>query len=90
MGKIDIQGPDAAEFLNRIYTNGWLKLGVGRCRYGLMLKEDGMVMDDGVTTCIGKNHYHMTTTTGGAATVLSWLEEWHQTEWPDLKVFFSP
>ena len=89
LGKIDIQGPDAAEFLNRIYTNSWLKLGVGRCRYGLMLKEDGMVMDDGVTTCIGKNHYHMTTTTGGAATVLSWLEEWHQTEWPDLKVFFS-
>ncbi|MEP6147293.1 MAG: sarcosine oxidase subunit alpha, partial [Nisaea sp.] len=89
LGKIDIQGPDAAEFLNRIYTNAWLKLGVGRCRYGLMLKEDGMVMDDGVTTCVGENHYHMTTTTGGAANVLSWLEEWHQTEWPDLKVFFS-
>lgn len=89
LGKIDIQGPDAAEFLNRIYTNAWLKLGVGRCRYGLMLKEDGMVMDDGVTTCIGENHYHMTTTTGGAANVLSWLEEWHQTEWPDMKVFFS-
>ncbi|WP_193188516.1 sarcosine oxidase subunit alpha [Nisaea sediminum] len=89
LGKIDIQGPDAAEFLNRIYTNAWLKLGVGRCRYGLMLKEDGMVMDDGVTTRIGENHFHMTTTTGGAANVLSWLEEWHQTEWPELKVFFT-
>jgi sarcosine oxidase subunit alpha len=89
LGKIDIQGPDAAEFLNRIYTNAWLKLGVGRCRYGLMLKEDGMVMDDGVTTRIGENHFHMTTTTGGAANVLSWLEEWHQTEWPHLKVFFT-
>jgi len=89
LGKIDIQGPDAAEFLNRIYTNAWLKLGVGRCRYGLMLKEDGMVMDDGVTTRIGETRFHMTTTTGGAANVLSWLEEWHQTEWPDLKVYFT-
>ncbi len=86
LGKIDIKGRDAAEFLNRIYTNGWSKLGIGRCRYGLMLKDDGMVMDDGVTTRLGKNHYHMTTTTGGAAGVLDWLEEWLQTEWPDLDV----
>src|SRR3546814_571517 len=54
LGKIDIQGPDAAELLNRVYTNAWLKLGIGRCRYGLMLKEDGMVMDDGVTTRLGE------------------------------------
>ena len=86
LGKIDIKGRDAAKFLDRIYTNGWSKLGIGRCRYGLMLKDDGMVMDDGVTTRLGKNHYHMTTTTGGAAGVLDWLEEWLQTEWPDLDV----
>ena len=87
LGKIDIQGPDAAEFLNRVYTNAWLKLLPGTSRYGLMLKEDGMVMDDGVTTCIKENHYHMTTTTGGAARVMSWLEEFLQTEWLDMKVF---
>lgn len=87
LGKIDIQGPDAAEFLNRIYTNAWSKLDVGKCRYGLMLKEDGMILDDGVTTRLGKNHFLMTTTTGNAATVLGWLEEWLQTEWPNLKVY---
>ena len=89
LGKIDIQGKDAAEFLNRIYTNAWLKLPVGRCRYGLMLKDDGMVMDDGVTSRLGENHFHMTTTTGGAAGVLDWLEEWHQTEWPELEVYMT-
>jgi sarcosine oxidase, subunit alpha len=89
LGKIDIQGPDASEFLNRIYTNAWLKLAPGRARYGLMLKEDGMIMDDGVTVRLSENRYHMTTTTGGAAAVLDWLEEWHQTEWPDLKVYFT-
>ncbi len=87
LGKIDIQGPDAAEFLNRIYINGWSKLGVGRCRYGLMLHEDGMVFDDGVTTRLAEQHFHMTTTTGNAAAVLGWLENWLQTEWPDLKVY---
>ena len=89
LGKIDIQGPDSAEFLNRIYTNAWLKLEVGRCRYGLMLKEDGMVMDDGVTTRLGENHYLMTTTSGNAAAVLGHLEDYLQTEWPDLKVYLT-
>jgi sarcosine oxidase subunit alpha len=89
LGKIEIVGPDAAEFLNRIYTNAWKKLEIGRCRYGLMLGEDGMVMDDGVTTRLGENHYYMTTTTGGAAHVLAWMEQWLQTEWPDLKVYFT-
>jgi sarcosine oxidase subunit alpha len=89
LGKIDIKGPDAAEFLNRIYTNSWLKLGVGNCRYGLMCKDDGMVMDDGVTTRLADDHFHMTTTTGGAAGVLDWLEEWQQTEWPELKVYLT-
>ncbi|MCK5621536.1 MAG: sarcosine oxidase subunit alpha, partial [Alphaproteobacteria bacterium] len=87
LGKIDIQGPDAAEFLNRIYTNAWLKLPLGSCRYGLMLHEDGMVFDDGVTTRLAENRFLMTTTTGGAANVLTWLEEWLQTEWPEMKVY---
>ncbi|GGB42400.1 sarcosine oxidase subunit alpha [Oceanisphaera marina] len=89
LGKIDIQGADAREFLARIYTNAWAKLTPGNCRYGLMCKEDGMVFDDGVTACINDNHFVMTTTTGGAAGVLQWLELWHQTEWPDLEVYFS-
>ncbi len=87
LGKIDIRGRDSAEFLNMIYTNAWLKLAPGKCRYGLMLNEHGMVFDDGVTTCIAPNHYHMTTTTGGAARVMGWLEEWLQTEWPEKQVY---
>ncbi|NLP65411.1 sarcosine oxidase subunit alpha family protein [Paraburkholderia sacchari] len=86
LGKIDIQGPDAAKLLNWMYTNPWLKLEVGKCRYGLMLDENGMVFDDGVTVRLGAQHYMMTTTTGGAARVLTWLERWLQTEWPDMKV----
>jgi len=89
LGKIDVRGPDAREFLNRIYTNAWIKLGIGKCRYGLMLGEDGMVMDDGVTACLADDHFHMTTTTGGAARVLSKLEDYLQTEWPDLKVYLT-
>ncbi len=87
LGKIDLRGPDAAELLNRVYTNAWSKLAIGRCRYGLMLGEDGMVFDDGVTSRLGEQHYLMSTTTGGAARVLAWLEEWLQTEWPELRVF---
>jgi sarcosine oxidase subunit alpha len=87
LGKIDLQGRDVAEFLNRIYTNAWSKLAIGRSRYGLMLGEDGMVFDDGVTTRLGERHYLMSTTSGGAARVLAWLEEWLQTEWPELQVF---
>jgi sarcosine oxidase subunit alpha len=86
LGKIDIQGKDAAEFLNRMYTNAWSKLEVGKCRYGLMLGEDGMVMDDGVTARLGEHHFLMTTTTGNAAAVLGHLEEYLQTEWPELEV----
>ena len=86
LGKIDIKGPDAAEFLNRVYTNAWLKLPVGKSRYGLMLREDGMVMDDGTTTRISDNHYHMTTTTAQAANVLSHLEYYLQIVWPELNV----
>jgi sarcosine oxidase subunit alpha len=89
LGKIDIQGPDAREFLARVYTNAWAKLAVGKCRYGLMCGEDGMVFDDGVTACLAQNHFVMTTTTGGAARVLEWLEIYHQTEWPELDVYFN-
>ena len=89
LGKIDIQGSDASEFLNRVYTNAWSKLAVGKCRYGLMLNEDGMVYDDGVTTRLGENHYIMTTTTGGAANVLGKLEDYLQTEWPELDVYLT-
>ncbi len=87
LGKIDIQGEDAAEFLEMIYTNGWKKLAVGGCRYGLMLNEHGMIFDDGVTSRLGEHHFHMTTTTGGAARVMNWLEEWLQTEWPQMNVY---
>ena len=86
LGKIDVKGPDAAEFLNRIYTNAWLKLPVGKARYGVMLREDGIVMDDGTTTRISENHYHMTTTTAQAANVLSHLEYYLQLVWPELNV----
>ena len=89
LGKIDIQGTDVSEFLNRVYTNAWSKLAIGKCRYGLMLNEDGMVYDDGVTTRLGENHYIMTTTTGGAANVLSKLEDYLQTEWPELDVYLT-
>jgi sarcosine oxidase subunit alpha len=89
LGKIDVKGPDAREFLNRVYTNAWAKLPIGKCRYGLMLGEDGMVMDDGVTACLADDHFHMTTTTGGAARVLGKLEDYLQTEWPDLKVYLT-
>ena len=87
LGKIDIQGRDAGRLLDMVYTNRWSKLGIGKCRYGLMLNEHGMVIDDGVTSRLGERHFHMTTTTGGAARVLGWLEELLQTEWPDWEVY---
>jgi sarcosine oxidase, subunit alpha len=89
LGKIDIQGPDATTLLNWVYTNAWSKLEIGKCRYGLMLDENGMVFDDGVTVRLAENHFLMHTTTGGAARVLAWLERWLQTEWPHLKVYLT-
>ncbi|MGZ2223592.1 sarcosine oxidase subunit alpha family protein [Glutamicibacter nicotianae] len=86
LGKIEIRGKDAAEFLNRIYTNGYTKLKVGMGRYGVMCKADGMIFDDGVTLRLAEDRFLMHTTTGGAADVLDWLEEWLQTEWPELDV----
>ena len=86
LGKIDIKGPDTAEFLNRIYTNAWMKLPVGKARYGVMLREDGIVFDDGTTTRISENHFHMTTTTAQAVNVLAHLEYYLQVVWPELDV----
>ncbi|MGB7523125.1 MAG: glycine cleavage T C-terminal barrel domain-containing protein, partial [Castellaniella sp.] len=89
LGKIDVRGPDAAEFLNRLYINSWTKLQPGRCRYGLLLDENGMVMDDGVSIRLADDHFLLTTTTSGAARIMSWMERWLQTEWPDLKVYLT-
>ena len=86
LGKIDIKGPDSAEFLNRVYTNAWSKLAIGKARYGVMLREDGIVFDDGTTTRISENHFHMTTTTAQAANVLTHLEYYLQVVWPELSV----
>ena len=87
LGKVDLQGRDVGAFLDRIYTGGFLKLGVGRCRYGLMLREDGTIFDDGVAARLSANRYLIHTTTGNAEAVLSWLELWRQTEWPELDVY---
>lgn len=89
LGKIEVVGPDAAEFLNRMYTNPWKALEPGRCRYGLLLKEDGFITDDGVSARLSPDRFHLTTTTGGAARVLNMMEDYLQTEWPDLDVWLT-
>ena len=86
LGKIDIQGPDAAEFLNRVYVNGFAKLPVGKVRYGVMLNDDGIVLDDGTTARISDTQFYMTTTTAQAGEVMSWLEYLLQCHWTDLNV----
>jgi heterotetrameric sarcosine oxidase alpha subunit len=86
LGKIDIQGPDAAEFLNRVYVNGFAKLPVGKVRYGVMLNDDGIVLDDGTTARISDTQYYMTTTTAQAGEVMSWLEYLLQCHWTELNV----
>lgn len=89
LGKIEVVGPDAAEFLNRMYTNPWKSLEPGRCRYGLLLKDDGFITDDGVSARLAPDRFHLTTTTGGAARVLNMMEDYLQTEWPDLNVWLT-
>jgi glycine cleavage system aminomethyltransferase T len=86
LGKIEIKGKDAAEFINRLYSNAFLKLPVGKARYGLMLREDGFVGDDGTTSRLGENHFFMTTTTGHAAQSMRDIEFAHQALWPELDV----
>ena len=86
LGKIDVQGPDATEFLNRVYSNGFAKLPIKKARYGLMLREDGFVFDDGTTWRLSDDHYLMTTTTAHAAQVLANLEYLLTIVWPSLKV----
>ncbi|MHA1525084.1 MAG: glycine cleavage T C-terminal barrel domain-containing protein, partial [Alphaproteobacteria bacterium] len=86
LGKIDVQGPDAPEFMNRLYCNGWKLLKVGRARYGLMLREDGMVFDDGTASRLAQDHYFVTTTTANAGPVMAHMEFCHQALWPELDV----
>lgn len=88
LGKIDLQGPDAAAFLDRLYVNGFSTLAVGRARYGLMLREDGIAFDDGTTSRLGEDHFLMTTTTANAGAVLAHMERYAQTVWPELDVQF--
>ncbi|MGG6897797.1 MULTISPECIES: sarcosine oxidase subunit alpha [Rhizobium] len=89
LGKIEVVGPDAAEFLNLIYTNAWDTLKPGRCRYGIMTREDGFVYDDGVVGRLAEDRFHVTTTTGGAPRVLHHMEDYLQTEFPHLKVWLT-
>jgi len=86
LGKIDVQGRDAAAFLNKIYANGFAKLAVGRVRYGIMLREDGICYDDGTTARMSENHYVMTTTTANAVLVYRRMEFARQCLWPDMDV----
>ncbi|MBC3762980.1 glycine cleavage T C-terminal barrel domain-containing protein [Quadrisphaera oryzae] len=89
LGKIDVQGPDAGELLDRLYTNLMSSLAVGKVRYGVMCGADGMVIDDGTVLRVAEDRFLVMTTTGGAAKVLDWMEEWHQTEWPELAVHLA-
>jgi sarcosine oxidase, subunit alpha len=89
LGKIEVVGPHAVTFMNRLYANAWNSLAVGRCRYGLLLREDGFVLDDGVVARTAEHRLHVTTTTGGAARVLALMEDYLQTEWPELRVWVT-
>ena len=89
LGKLEIHGPDAREFLNRVYLNNIQTLKVGGCRYGLMLNEAGIVIDDGVMVCLAEDHFLLHTTSGGATTIHQHLEEWLQCEWLDLEVIVT-
>ncbi len=89
LGKIEVVGPDAVEFMNRMYVNSWNSLSPGRCRYGILLRDDGFVFDDGVVARVAEDRFHVTTTTGGAPRVLALMEDYLQTEWPQLKVWLT-
>jgi sarcosine oxidase subunit alpha len=89
LGKIEVVGSDAVNFMNRMYVNSWTKLAVGRTRYGVLLREDGFILDDGVVARTAQDRFHVTTTTGGAAGVLALMEDYLQTEWSDLSVWLT-
>ena len=89
LGKIEVVGSDAAEFLDRLYVNKLVNLPVGRCRYAVMLSEAGYVMDDGIVARLAEDRFHVTTTTGGAAGVLAHMEDYLQTEFPDLRCWLT-
>jgi sarcosine oxidase subunit alpha len=89
IGKIEVRGPDAAEFLNRFYINNVLTLKTGKVRYGLMLSENGIIIDDGVFVRLAENHFLVHTTSGGAARITEMMEEWLQCEWPHLQVLID-
>jgi sarcosine oxidase, subunit alpha len=89
LGKIEVVGRDAVQFMNRMYVNAWTSLAVGRCRYGVLLGEDGFILDDGVVARIGEDRFHVTTTTGGAARVLALMEDYLQTEWSELSLWLT-
>ena len=89
LGKIEVVGKDAVTFMNRLYINSWTSLAVGRCRYGILLRDDGFVYDDGIVARIAEDRFHVTTTTGGAARVLAMMEDYLQTEWRDLGVWLT-
>ena len=90
LGKLDLRGSDVPKLLNLLYVNKFLKLPIGSVRYGVMCAEDGVIMDDGVTGRLGEDHYIMTTTSSGAATVWEWIENWLQTEHPEWQVHVTP
>lgn len=90
LGKIEVNGPEAARFLDLFYICNIPTLDVGRCRYGLMLNENGVIMDDGTIARVGPEEYIVTTTSGAAAHIAAWLEEWRQCEWPDMRVLVTP
>ncbi|HEX9413332.1 MAG TPA: sarcosine oxidase subunit alpha family protein [Ktedonobacterales bacterium] len=89
LGKIEVVGPGATDFMNRMYVNNWTSLAPGRARYGVLLRDDGFIYDDGVVARLAEDRYHVTTTTGGAARVLQLMEDYRQSEWPDLKVWLT-
>jgi sarcosine oxidase subunit alpha len=90
LGKLDLRGPDVASLLNLLYVNQWSKLAVGAVRYGVMCAEDGVILDDGVTGRLADEHYVMSTTSSGAATVWEWVRSWLQTEHPEWQVHATP
>jgi sarcosine oxidase subunit alpha len=90
LGKLEVTGADAAKFLDRFYVNAIAKLEDGRVRYGLMLDDNGIIMDDGTVGRLGREHFVVTTTSAGATRVAAWLEDWRQCEWPELEVFVTP